>query len=113
MAVVPPYLIELSRELRRNSTPAEEALWACLRHRQLLGAKLRRQHPIGRYIVDFCCFQPRLVIELDGGIHAFQVDYDRNRQADLEAQHFTVMRFTNEQIETNLEEVLEAIAAYL
>lgn len=113
MAKVPRYLIELARELRKNATPPEEIMWACLRDRQLLGAKFRRQHPVGRYIVDFCCLHHRLVIELDGSVHATQLGYDRERQLDLEARHFTVLRFSNDQVEQDLEATLEAIATYL
>jgi len=113
MPQVPRYLIDLARELRKKQTPAETALWACLRKRQLLGAKFRRQHPVGRYIVDFCCLQSHLIIELDGGIHATQIGYDRERQADLEACQLTVIRFSNEQVENDLEGVLETIARHL
>jgi len=60
-------LIERARRLRRESTEAEKRLWNKLRARQLLGAKFRRQAPIGPYIVDFVCFERKLVIEIDGG----------------------------------------------
>ena len=113
MSRVPHYLIDLARELRKNATPAEEIMWACLRNRQLLGAKFRRQHPIGRYIVDFCCLHPRLIVELDGGIHATQAGYDRERQLDPEARHFTVLRFSNDRVEQDTEAVLEMIANHL
>jgi very-short-patch-repair endonuclease len=57
----------MSRRLRRNATDAEKLIWSTLRGRRLGGAKFRRQHPVGPYIVDFFCFEHALVIELDGG----------------------------------------------
>jgi len=61
-----------SRELRKNMTEAERALWKHLRLRQLKGCKFRRQQPLGKYIVDFVCLEKRLVVEVDGGQHAVQ-----------------------------------------
>jgi very-short-patch-repair endonuclease len=98
-----------AKELRKNMTPAECILWERLRDRMLAGNKFRRQHPIGAYIIDFYCAEARLVIEIDGGIHLGQVDADANRSRELEAQGYRVIRFTNEQIETNLELVLSSI----
>lgn len=80
-----------AKELRRNQTPTERKLWAKLRGKQLCGLKFRRQHPIGRYIVDFCCLARKLVIEIDGDSHAFQVEYDRERTAYLEEREYTVI----------------------
>ena len=65
-----------ARSLRKRSTDAERLLWKHLRLRGLSGCKFRRQQPIGEYIVDFVCFEKRVVIELDGGQHTEQVDYD-------------------------------------
>ena len=109
---LPIYLLELCRRMRKNPTPAEAMLWECLRDRRLAGAKFRRQHPIGRYIVDFYCHQRRLIVELDGGVHKQRTEYDEYRQAELEAQGYTVLRFSNEQVMTALEEVLTEIAKY-
>jgi very-short-patch-repair endonuclease len=98
-----------ARELRQSMTPAEQILWERLRDRLLSGIKFRRQHPIGACIVDFYCPAARLVIEVDGGIHLGQVEADASRSLDLETKGYRVIRFSNEQIETNLETVLSSI----
>jgi very-short-patch-repair endonuclease len=98
-----------AKELRKNMTSAERILWERLRNRQLAGFKFRRQHPIGTCIVDFYCAGARLVIEIDGGIHLGQAEADANRSQELEAQGYRVLRFTNEQVATDLEGVLSAI----
>ena len=87
-----------ARELRRNPTEAERLLWRHLRRRQLNGHRLRRQHPIGPYIVDFFCFEARLAIELDGGQHDQRTDYDAERTAFLEAEGVRVLRLWNNQV---------------
>src|SRR5487761_1876979 len=76
---LPPYLVELCRTMRREPAEPEAWLWACLRGRRLAGAKFRRQRPLGRYIADFCCEEAKLVVELDGGVHASQDEYDSLR----------------------------------
>jgi very-short-patch-repair endonuclease len=81
--------------------------------RELAAAKFRRQYSIGPYIVDFCCIDQRLVIELDGGQHLENVDADRERTAFLERLGFRVMRFWDNQVLTNTDAVLEAILEQL
>ncbi len=103
--------LETARNLRRRSTEAEAALWAALRGRQLGGLKFRRQQPIRSYIVDFCCVSHLLVIELDGPIHADQAEYDQARTDIIEASGFRVIRFSNDDVLTNLPNVLTTIAA--
>jgi very-short-patch-repair endonuclease len=98
-----------ARQLRRNQTEAEKALWMALRHRQLNQLKFRRQVPIGRYIVDFICFENRLVIELDGGQHADAEKYDEERTKWLKSQGFVVVRFWNNDVMSNMEGVLMRI----
>ena len=93
-----------ARELRKDPTPAERALWKRLRLRQISGYKFRRQQPIGPYIVDFVCFEKRLIIEVDGGQHSQQIVQDSKRTAWLKDQGFGVLRFWNN-------EVLEATEA--
>jgi very-short-patch-repair endonuclease len=100
-----------ARELRKTQTKTEEILWRHLRRRQLNGVYFRRQYPIGPFIVDFCCTEHYLIIELDGPSHDDQVEYDEERTEWLEAHNYRVIRFTNEQIRTNLEGVLKTIAA--
>jgi very-short-patch-repair endonuclease len=98
-----------ARLLRRSSTDAERKLWRILRNREALGLKFRRQQPLGQYIVDFVCFERRLVIELDGGQHLEQAAYDAERDEWLESQGFRVMRFWDNQVLGEVEAVKEAI----
>ena len=106
---VHPTIRERARELRRAMTPAEARLWQRLRHRQLAGYYFRRQHPIGRCITDFCCTRARLVVEVDGDVHAGQEEYDAARTEWLEGQGYRVIRFTNSEVSRQLEAVLERI----
>ena len=90
-------------------TDTERYLWRHLRAHRLAGGKFKRQQPIGSYIVDFVCFQARLVIEVDGGQHQGS-EADRQRDAWLQAQGFRVLRFWDNDVLTNLPAVLEEIA---
>jgi len=74
-----------------------------------MGYKFRRQVPIDHFIVDFICFEARLIIEVDGEIHKYQQKYDRLREEYLVAQKFTVLRFTNQEVFDDLERVLDCI----
>ncbi len=96
------------KDLRQNSTDVERLLWRHLRNRQLDDAKFRRQVLIGKYIVDFVCFEARLIIELDGGQHNNNLN-DLKRTYWLEQQRFRVIRFWNNEVLKNLYEVKEAI----
>ena len=109
------HVVGIARRLRREATAVEETLWGRLRNRRLMGAKFRRQHPLGRYIADFYCQEARLVVELDGGVHsrADEKEYDTARQMAIEAIGITVLRFNNNDIEYDLEGVLEKIAEVL
>lgn len=100
-----------ARELRQEMTPAEEKLWQQLRNRKLAGLKFRRQHPVGRFIVDFYCPACRLVVEIDGDIHDRQRERDAVRTEDLAAYGYRLLRFRNEQVLNDLETVLTAIKA--
>lgn len=106
---------ELARELRKKHTSAEVLLWELIRNRQLLGYKFRRQHQFGDYVADFYCHEALLVIECDGPVH--QVNerwhHDQDRDAYMIGQGLRVLRFTNEQILNDIEEVLERIAQSL
>lgn len=110
---LPEYLLRLIREFRAHPTPVEDMLWECLRDRRLNGFKFRRQHPIGRYVVDFYCHASELIIELDGDIHNApdQQEYDQVRETELKARHLTILRFRNERIINELDRVLEEIAS--
>jgi very-short-patch-repair endonuclease len=98
-----------ARELRKEMTPSEQALWEYLRNRKLNGFKFRRQHPLGPYVADFYCAEHRLVIELDGGIHESQIERDTARTLQFESFGYRVLRFRNQEVEQNIDAVLEAI----
>jgi len=99
-----------ARELRRELTPAERKLWQRIRGRQLDGAQFRRQHAVGRFIVDFLCAKARLVVEVDGDTHADQVEYDTERTQWLNEQNdYRVIRFTNDEVHHNIDAVLATI----
>lgn len=103
--------IPAARRLRRVQTETEALLWGALRNRQLAGLKFRRQHAIGRYVVDFFRDDARLVVEVDGGIHLDpeQQARDRLRQAELESQDLAFIRFSAEEVSSSLPTVLERI----
>jgi len=98
-----------ARSLRRKSTDAEVLVWQHLRSRRLLGCKFRRQVPIGKYIVDFLCEDPPIIIELDGGQHMEQERYDQTRTNWLQVNGFLVLRFWNNDTAEHLEGVLESL----
>ena len=91
-----------AKQLRRNATDAEQKLWRHVRNRQLGGHRFRRQQPLGPYIVDFVCLELKLIVEVDGGQHAGQVDRDEERTAWLESQGFRVLRLWNTQVLTEI-----------
>jgi very-short-patch-repair endonuclease len=95
-----------AQQLRQEQTPAEAMLWSRLRNRQLDGFKFRRQHMIGRFIVDFCCVEQRLILEIDGAVHDQQADYDQARTEALQAAGYQVIRYTNDQVEQHIDAVL-------
>jgi very-short-patch-repair endonuclease len=98
-----------AKRLRKDSTDAERLLWRNVRASRLEGHKFRRQQPIGPYIVDFVCFEAKLVVELDGGQHAQAEAADRTRDTWLRAQGFGVLRFWNNDVMQNLDGVLAQI----
>ncbi len=102
-----------ARELRKNPTESEQALWKHLRMRQLGGYKFRRQQPIGPYIVDFVSFEKRVIIEVDGGQHSQQVEYDSKKTVWLEDQGYRVLRFWNNQVLKEIEAVKAIISKVL
>jgi very-short-patch-repair endonuclease len=95
--------------MRSQPTPAEQRLWQALRGGRLHGLKFRRQHAIGRFIVDFYCVRAALVVEIDGQIHSEQCDADQERQGYIEAMGLSVVRFSNDQVMENLDTVLQTI----
>jgi len=103
---------ERARSLRRALTPAEFALWTRIRGRQLGGFKFVRQQPIDRYYVDFVCRERRLIIELDGGQHSDRPN-DRQRDSDLCARGYRVIRIWNNDVIENLDGVLPTLQSGL
>ncbi|HLC17973.1 MAG TPA: DUF559 domain-containing protein [Thermodesulfobacteriota bacterium] len=99
----------ISKNLRKNATEAENLLWRYLRSKQLEGLKFRRQEPVSDYIVDFVCFEKRIIIEVDGGQHALDKDRDDKRDRWLKEQGFKVLRFWNNEVLGNIEGVFETI----
>ncbi len=91
----------------------ERLLWSRLRGRQLGGFKFRRQVPVDRYVADFACIEAKVIVELDGGQHADQIDYDAARTLVLEQAGFEVLRFWNPRVREEIEGVLEEILAAL
>jgi very-short-patch-repair endonuclease len=98
-----------ARALRRDPTPAERKPWQSLRGRRLDGLQFRRQHPLGPFILDFCCPAHRLVVEVDGDVHAEQVEYDADRTQHLERFGYRVLRVRNDEVLTDMPAVLEQI----
>ena len=104
-------LTQAAKGLRNNLTEAEKYLWYMLRLKNL-GVKFRRQTIMGRYIVDFICFEKKLIIEVDGGQHADDVS-DKARDKWLNERGYKVLRFWNNEVLGNRERVLEKVVAYL
>jgi very-short-patch-repair endonuclease len=105
--------LQQARTLRKTLTPAERKLWQWIRQRQLEGFKFRRQVPLGVYIVDFLCYEAKVIIEIDGGGHNEENSqlYDAARTYWLERQGFIVKRFWNNEITENIAGVWEEIVA--
>lgn len=103
---------EFAKELRQRQTSAEELFWKMVRNRSMLNLKIRRQHPIGKYIADFYCHELLLVIEIDGSIHDLEEvkQKDIKREAFLKAEGLRVMRFTNDDVFSNPHLIEEEIA---
>ncbi len=99
-----------ARHLRKEMTEAEKKVWQFLKAKKFCGLKFRRQEPIGKYIVDFVCYLPRIIIEIDGGQHASEIlEQDKIRDSWLESQSFRVLRFWNNEVMENCEGVMEVV----
>lgn len=99
--------------LRKNMTETEKILWSKIRNGKLNGFYFRRQHPYNIYILDFYCDKASLAIEIDGEIHLRQKEYDEERTRFLESSGLKVLRFTNDDINTQIEWVLMIISKHL
>ncbi|MBJ7443537.1 MAG: endonuclease domain-containing protein [Sphingobium sp.] len=104
-----PVLTAHARTMRKTPTEPEQRLWLALRAERLGGLKFRRQKVIGPFIVDFAVRNPMLVVEVDGDSHAQQEIYDERRSVFLRECGYRVLRFTNQDVMTNMESVLMLI----
>ena len=123
-AIIPSYITartasyhqlkENARMMRRNPTEAEHVLWKYIRNNQL-GYRFRRQQILDDYIVDFVCLEKKLIIEVDGKYHSDgeQREFDAMRQNKLQSEGYRMIRFTNEEVTTNIEQTVECIKKYL
>ncbi|HEX6909614.1 MAG TPA: endonuclease domain-containing protein [Longimicrobium sp.] len=105
-------LEEAARSMRSQPTRAEEVLWGALQKKQVAGLKFRRQHPVGRFVLDFYCPSLRLVVEVDGEVHDAQQERDIERTRVLETHGYRVLRFRNEEVLRDLSGVIGRIAAW-
>lgn len=100
------------KKLRNNSTPQELKLWLYLKNKNL-GYKFRRQQGLGNYIVDFCCPEKMLILEIDGSQHMENEEYDLKRTEYLKSLGYIVLRFWNNEINDNIESVVDKIKDFL
>jgi very-short-patch-repair endonuclease len=98
-----------AKHLRKKSTDTENVLWKQLRAKRFEGFKWRRQEPIGKYIVDFVCYEKRIIVECDGGQHIVQKDKDSKRDEWLKDRGYKILRFWDNEVLQNLDIVLDVI----
>jgi len=106
-----PIIFERAKAMRNDMTKAEKAVWGLLSSNKMLGYRFKAQHPIDIFIADFYCHELKLVIEIDGGIHRSkeQKEYDIGREAELERFDISVIRFTNNEVENDIEQIRKKI----
>ncbi len=102
-------LEEAARDLRRTLTPAEQVLWAAVRGRRMEGLRLRCQHPVGPFVLDFFYPAAKLVVEVDGAIHEQQREQDQACTEHLQQYGYRILRFTNAQVLGDLDTVMDQI----
>ncbi|MFH0977589.1 MAG: DUF559 domain-containing protein [Spirochaetota bacterium] len=105
----PDYIIQLARDMRNNMTIAEKKLWSAINKKQIDGFKFRNQHPVNRYILDFYCDNKQLAIEVDGDVHIKKQEDDKYRDEFLNSLSIRVLRFSNNDIMTDLDTVINKI----
>lgn len=107
-------LKDFTKQNRKKQTVAETLMWNALRNRKLI-FKFRRQHAIGKYIVDFVCLEKKIIIEIDGDYHIEnkQAVFDKTRSNDLEFSGYRVLRFSNDNVLNNLSAVIQKIKDHL
>ena len=110
-----PIIFEKAKALRNNMTVAEQKLWNELNKNKIKGYRFKAQHPVSKYIVDFYCHKIKLVIEIDGNIHDIDdvKERDEGRTFEIENYGIKVIRFTNNQVINNINEVITEIKKYL
>jgi very-short-patch-repair endonuclease len=110
-----PQLFENAKRLRDNMTGAEQLLWGALQNNKVSGFRFKPQHPISYFVADFYCHAARLIIELDGAFHdaVDQSEYDANRTYMLEELGLRVIRFRNEEVVSDINNVLARIIEQL
>ena len=106
-----PNTFDKARLLRNNMTEAEKIVWDKLKNRNVFNARFRKQHPIGSFVVDFYCHEYKLAIEIDGEIHLKNevIEYDDGRSHDIEKFGIKILRFTNNEVFTSLNYIIEEI----
>ncbi len=107
-------LTSLAKTLRKGATDTEKLLWKHLRAKQFKGIKFRRQQPLGKYIVDFVCYESKMIIEVDGGQHTQPSEMMKDNERDrwFKAQGYKVIRFWDNEVLMNIRGVLDIIGAY-
>ncbi|MEI6455931.1 MAG: endonuclease domain-containing protein [bacterium] len=110
-----PETLRLAAELRNTMTEAEKILWKHLRNRQLAGCRFRRQHPVNEFIIDFFCYEAMIAVEVDGEVHndLTQIEYDIERTRILNQLGIMVIRFSNRDVESNINDVVKKIIDFL
>jgi very-short-patch-repair endonuclease len=107
-------LKQTARSLRNVSTLGEVILWNnALKNKKMLGLQFNRQFPIDKYIVDFICRKLKLIIEIDGYSHQFKYDKDIERDEQLKKLGFSVLRFTEQQVRNDLQNVIRGIESFV
>ena len=102
-------IMEMAKALRKQMTLTESILWNRLNNKKTLKVRFRRQHPINKFIADFYCHAVRLVVEIDGESHNSRVENDEGRTAKMERFGIKVIRFRNDEVENNIEDVIQKI----
>ena len=108
-------IMNRARVLRKTMTYSEIRLWDKLKNKQFHDLTFRRQHPVSKFIVDFYCHASKLVIEVDGDVHLEEIQHERDKGRTFEIEEFglTVIRFTNNMVNTDITKVLNEIEKYI
>jgi very-short-patch-repair endonuclease len=110
---VSPEKLAKAKAMRRNMTPAERCFWNAVRANKIEGMHFHRQQVIDGFIADFYCGDQRLVIEIDGGIHETQKDYDSMRETALKKNGLRVIRFSNQEVINDVDLVIQKLKKYV